>query len=298
MERFLKYFINHLKVERGLSQNTVLSYRNDLCQLGDFLMDNGIEEWKQASREDLLDFLDYQRRRGMEAASIARELAAMKMFYRYLAGEALIDHDPTAAMDSPRLWRILPDMLSTEEVSALLSVYSPRSGDALTLRNRAMLELMYASGLRVSELTGLKLADVDFERGIIRVWGKGSKERIVPAAARTLKLLNRYITSARRELVEKSPLIPYLFVSRTGKKLNRERIWAIIKEAALNAGIDKEIHPHTLRHSFATHLLENGADLRVIQEMLGHANIATTEIYTHVSKERVLNVHRKFHPRK
>lgn len=298
MERFLKYFINHLKVERGLSQNTVLSYRNDLCQLGDFLMDNGIEEWKQASRDDLLDFLDYQRRRGMEAASIARELAAIKMFYRYLSGEELIDCDPTAAMDSPRLWRILPDMLSTEEVSALLSVYSPRAGDALTLRNRAMLELMYASGLRVSELTGLKLADVDFERGIIRVWGKGSKERIVPAAARTLKLLSRYITSARRELVEKSPLIPYLFVSRTGKKLNRERIWAIIKEAALNAGIDKEIHPHTLRHSFATHLLENGADLRVIQEMLGHANIATTEIYTHVSKERVLSVHRKFHPRK
>ncbi len=298
MERFLKYFINHLKVERGLSKNTLAAYRNDLCQLGDYLLENEITGWERASRDDLLDFLDYQRRRGMEAASIARELAAMKMFYRYLSGEALIDSDPTAAMDSPRLWRILPDMLSAEEVAALLNVYSPRAGDALTLRNRAMLELMYASGLRVSELTGLKLADVDFERGIIRVWGKGSKERIVPAAARTLNLLNRYITSARRELVEKSPLIPYLFVSRTGKKLNRERIWAIIKEAALNAGIDKEIHPHTLRHSFATHLLENGADLRVIQEMLGHADIATTEIYTHVSKERVLNVHRKFHPRK
>ena len=298
MERFLKYFINHLKVERGLSKNTLAAYRNDLCQLGDYLQENEITDWAGAGRDDLLDFLDYQRRRGMEAASIARELAAMKMFYRYLAGEALIDKDPTAAMDSPRLWRMLPDMLSTAEVSALLNVYSPRSGDALTLRNRAMLELMYASGLRVSELTGLKLADVDFERGIIRVWGKGSKERIVPAAARTLNLLNRYITSARRELVEKSPLVPYVFVSRTGKKLNRERIWAIIKEAALNAGIDKEIHPHTLRHSFATHLLENGADLRVIQEMLGHADIATTEIYTHVSKERVLNVHRKFHPRK
>ena len=297
MERFLKYFLDHLKIERGLSSNTLASYRNDLCQLGDFLLDHGIASWAEANRDDLLDFLDHQRRRGMEAASMARELAAIKMFYRYLAAENLTAADPTAAMDSPRLWRILPDMLSPGETGALLNAFSARAAEPLTVRNRAILELMYASGLRVSETADLKLADVDFENNILRVRGKGSKERIVPAAARTLKLLRKYITVHRTELAEKNPLVPYLFISRTGKRLNRERIWAIIKEAALIAGIDKEIHPHTLRHSFATHLLENGADLRVIQEMLGHADIATTEIYTHVSKDRLLTVHRKFHPR-
>ena len=298
MERFLKYFIDHLKVERGLSQNTVDAYCSDLCTLGDYLQDNGITDWGSASRDDLLDFLDFRRRRGMEAATLARELAAIKVFYRYLVSEKLLTCDPSAVMDSPRLWRILPDMLSIEETERLLHAFSDRSGEALTLRNRAILETMYASGLRVSETADLKLGDVDFETGMVRVTGKGSKERLVPMAPRVLNLLRRYITSARRELTEKNPSSPYLFVSRTGRRLDRERLWAIIKEAALIAGIDKEIHPHTLRHSFATHLLENGADLRAIQEMLGHSNISTTEIYTHVNKNRLLAVHRQFHPRK
>ena len=298
MERFLKYFMNHLKVERGLSLNTVDAYCSDLCTLGDYLQDNGISSWDKVSRDDLLDFLDFRRRRGMEAATLARELAAIKVFYRYLVNEKLLDHDPSAVMDSPRLWRILPDMLSIEETDRLLRAFSDRAGEALTVRNRAILEMMYASGLRVSETANLKLGDVNFETAMVRVIGKGSKERVVPVAPRVLNLLRRYTSSARNELVEKNPLSPYLFVSRTGKRLNRERIWAIIKEAALIAGIDKEIHPHTLRHSFATHLLENGADLRAIQEMLGHSDISTTEIYTHVNKNRLLAVHRQFHPRK
>lgn len=298
MERFLKYFIDHLKVERGLSQNTADAYCSDLCTLGDYLQDNNINDWGSASRDDLLDFLDFRRRRGMEAATLARELAAIKVFYRYLVSEKLLNSDPSAVMDSPRLWRILPDMLSIEETERLLHAFSDRSGEALTLRNRAILETMYASGLRVSETADLKLGDIDFETGMVRVIGKGSKERLVPMAPRVLNLLRRYITSARRELTEKNPASPYLFVSRTGRRLDRERLWAIIKEAALIAGIDKEIHPHTLRHSFATHLLENGADLRAIQEMLGHSNISTTEIYTHVNKNRLLAVHRQFHPRK
>ena len=298
MERFLKYFIAHLKVERGLSPNTVEAYCNDLCTLGDYLRDNGITGWDKVSRDDLLDFLDFRRRRGMEAATLARELAAIKVFYRYLVNEKLLTSDPSAVMDSPRLWRMLPDMLSIEETDRLLRAFSDRAAEALTIRNRAILEMMYASGLRVSETADLKLGDINFETGMVRVTGKGSKERIVPVASRVLNLLRRYTTSARTELTEKNPMSPYLFVSRTGKRLDRERIWAIIKEAAFIAGIDKEIHPHTLRHSFATHLLENGADLRAIQEMLGHSDISTTEIYTHVNKNRLLAVHRQFHPRK
>ena len=298
MERFLKYFITHLKIERGLSPNTVEASCNDLCTLGDYLRDNGITDWDKVSRDDLLDFLDFRRRRGMEAATLARELAAIKVFYRYLVNEKLLTSDPSAVMDSPRLWRMLPDMLSIEETDRLLRAFSDRAAEALTIRNRAILEMMYASGLRVSETADLKLGDINFETGMVQVCGKGSKERIVPVASRVLNLLRRYTASARTELTEKNPMSPYLFVSRTGKRLDRERIWAIIKEAAFIAGIDKEIHPHTLRHSFATHLLENGADLRAIQEMLGHSDISTTEIYTHVNKNRLLAVHRQFHPRK
>lgn len=298
MERYLKYFIEHLKVERSLSRNTVLAYRNDLCALGDFLLENGIAQWQDAKRDDLLDFLDFMRNRNMEESSIARALAAMKVFFRYLYAEKFSTADPTAAMDSPRLWRILPDMLSIKETGRLLKAFPEHSGDPLALRNRAILEVMYASGLRVSETADLKLADIDFESGMIRVIGKGSKERLVPIAYPVLTLLGKYISVSRVELTAKMPVSPYLFVSRTGRRLNRERIWAIIKEAALTAGIKKEIHPHTLRHSFATHLLENGADLRAIQEMLGHSDIATTELYTHVDKNRLLAVHRKFHPRK
>ncbi|MBE6391674.1 MAG: site-specific tyrosine recombinase XerD [Lentisphaerae bacterium] len=298
MERYLKYFIEHLKVERGLSRNTVIAYRNDLCSLGDFLMDNGVNKWELATRDALLDYLDFQRQQGLEESSIARSLAAIKLFFRYLYAEKFSSVDPTAAMDSPRLWRILPDMLSIRETERLLKAFPENSGEALTIRNRAIIEVMYASGLRVSETADLKLADVDFDSGMLRVIGKGSKERLVPVAAAVLTLLRKYISVSRHELTAKIPLSPYLFVSRTGRRLDRERIWAIIKEAALIAGINKEIHPHTLRHSFATHLLENGADLRAIQEMLGHSDISTTELYTHVDKSRLLAVHRKFHPRK
>ena len=297
MERYLKYFIDHLKIERGLSRNTQTAYRTDLCALGDYLMTNGITSWADADRENILDFLDDLRDDGMESSSIARHLAAIKMFYRYLAAEKLISEDPAAVMDSPKLWRVLPDYLSISEVDALLRAFSGKSGDPLEVRNRAIIETMYASGLRVSELTGLKLAEISFETGMLRIIGKGSKERIVPVANKTLLRLKRYIETARCELIENIPLSPYVFVSRNGRKLDRERIWAIIKEAALRAGISKDIHPHTLRHSFATHLLENGADLRAIQEMLGHADIGTTEIYTHVDRGKLLAVHRKFHPR-
>ena len=215
---------------------------------------------------------------------------------RYLAGEKLIDSDPTLLMDSPKLWRVLPDYLSLAEVDAMLNIF-PANGEALDIRNRAILHLLYASGLRVSELTGLTLENVSFENSLIRVHGKGAKERIVPVASAVLTLLRKYILNARGELTRLIPESPYLFVSHRSKKLNRERIWAIIKDAAFQAGIAKNIHPHTLRHSFASHLLANGADLRAIQEMLGHADIATTEIYTHVDRGHLAAIHHKFHPR-
>ena len=296
MEPYLRYFVQHLTVERNLSKNTVKAYAGDLLALEDFLTAAGITSWRQCDRDNLLDFLDSLRDRGMETSSIARHLTAARMYFRYLTMEKLIPADPTVLMDSPKLWRILPDYLSTTEVDALLAVYSAR-GDALEIRNRAILHLLYASGLRVSELTALKVADVDFENLLLRVHGKGSKERIVPAAPQVMKQLRHYLTGARIELTEAIPLSPYLFVSRRGRKLDRERIWAIIKDAALQAGIDKNIHPHTLRHSFASHLLANGADLRAIQEMLGHADIGTTELYTHIDRGRIASIHHKYHPR-
>ena len=296
MEPYIRLFARHLTVERGLSRNTVRAYGGDLLTLEEFLSSGGVTSWRRCGREELLDFLDSLRDRGMEMTSIARHLTAARMFFRFLAGEHLIPEDPTLLMDSPRLWRVLPDCLSVAEVDALLRVCSAK-GDALEVRNRAILHLLYASGVRVSELTSLKLADVDFENLLIRVRGKGSKERIVPVAPQVMRLLRQYVGAARVELTEKIPLAPTLFVSRRGRKLDRERVWAIIKDAALRAGITKNIHPHTLRHSFASHLLANGADLRIIQEMLGHADIGTTELYTHVDRGRLMAVHRKFHPR-
>lgn len=296
MDTFLRYFIQFMTVERGLSKNTIAAYGSDLAALAEFLRQNKINDWRQVDREILLDFLDHLRDCGMETASIARHLTAAKMFYRYLAGEKLVDSDPTMLMDSPKLWRILPDYLSLDEVDAMLNVF-PANGDALNIRNRAILYLLYASGLRVSELTNLKLENIDFENYLLRVLGKGSKERIVPVAPKVLNMIRRYIASARNELVYLIPASPYLFVSHHSKKLNRERIWAIIKDAAFQAGIAKNIHPHTLRHSFASHLLANGADLRAIQEMLGHADIGTTEIYTHVDRSKLASIHHKFHPR-
>ena len=296
MENYIRYFIQYMTVERGLSPNTVKSYGSDLLSLADFLQERNITSWSQPDRDTLLDFLDFLRDKDMETTSIARHLTAIKMFYRYLAGEKLVDSDPTALMDSPKLWRVLPDYLSLDEVDSLLDVF-PAGGEALDIRNRTILHLLYASGLRVSELTGLKVADVNFENGFVRVRGKGSKERIVPVAPKVLRMLARYTQNARNELIYLIPNTPYLFVSHHSRKLNRERIWAIIKDAAFRAGIAKNIYPHTLRHSFASHLLANGADLRAIQEMLGHADIATTEIYTHVDKGKLAAIHHKFHPR-
>jgi integrase/recombinase XerD len=297
MEKFIEYFLRYMTVERGLSKNTVRSYKFDLDALAFYLNERGITAWDQADRDMLLDFLDALRDCDMETTSIARHIASMRMFYRYLASEELVKTDPTLLLDTPKLWRVLPDYLSLSEVDALLNIYPENSEDPLDLRNRTLLYLLYATGMRVSELISVKLADINFENSMLRIIGKGSKERIVPIAPYVMRLLDRYIRTARECLIYLSPKSPLLFLSNRSKKLNRERVWAVIKDAAWLAGISKNIHPHTLRHSFASHLLANGADLRVIQEMLGHADIGTTEVYTHVDSGRFGQLHQKFHPR-
>ena len=297
METFIGYFLRYMTVERGLSRNTVRSYKFDLDTLAFYLRERGISAWDQPDRDMLLDFLDALRDCGMETTSIARHLASMRMFYRFLATEELVAVDPTLLLETPKVWQVLPDYLSLSEVDTRVDIYPGYSYVPLDLRNRTLIYLLYASGMRVSELVSVTLADINFEKSMLRIIGKGSKERVVPIAPYVMKLLERYIRTARECLIYLVPKTPLLFVSKRSRKLNRERVWAVIKDAAYLGGITKNIHPHTLRHSFASHLLANGADLRVIQEMLGHANIATTEVYTHVETRRFGQLHQKFHPR-
>jgi len=296
--RGIDIFIEYITVERGLARQTAYSYRSDLRAAADYFAGLGRGSWAELSRDDLLDYLELRRTEGMESATIARNLVALKMLFRCLADEKLVPVDITSVMDGPKLWRVLPDLLSEAEVDRLLAAFpSAASAPPLELRNRAILEVLYSSGLRVSEAADLPLAGVDFETEVLKVRGKGAKERIVPVGRPALRVLRRYLECARPELCAAVPRSPYVFVSNHGRRLDRERIWQVVKLAAERAGIEKNIHPHSLRHSFASHLLAHGADLRVIQEMLGHADIATTEIYTHVASEKLLGIHRKFHPR-
>ncbi len=296
MDKILQHFCGYLLMERGLSENSIAAYRSDLEDFSDWLKEQGKNSYSEVSRDDIIDFLGARKEQEMEPSSLARRLVAIKVFFRYLAQEKFIPDNITSVMDSPKLGHILPEFITAVEVDALMNVWSLEDRDFLAIRNRAILELMYACGLRVSEVAALNVSSVNLDDRVIRVVGKGSKERIVPVGHLALRALGRYLKEARPYLL-KSPDEPTLFLSRLGRRLDRERIWGIIKETARLAGITKNVHPHTLRHSFASHLLENGADLRVIQEMLGHADIATTQIYTHIDQRRLLEVQRKFHPR-
>ena len=296
-DRDLNLFIDYLVTERGLSSNTTAAYRSDLEEFRDWLTERGFKEWSQVDREAILDYLDAERDLGRETATLARRLVAVKMLSRFLTEEGILKKDVTAVMDSPKLWRILPDFLSEAEVDAFLKAFPASVKEPFEMRNRAILEVLYSSGLRVSELARLPLTAVDFDNELLRVVGKGSKTRIVPIGKVALRTLRRYLADVRPQLAEKNPRSPYVFLSKSGRPLNREWIWNVVKVAAARAGIHKNIHPHTLRHSFASHLLAHGADLRVIQEMLGHADISTTEIYTHIDSNRLAAIHHKFHPR-
>jgi len=298
LDREIAEFGQFVILERGLAGNTRFSYCFDLESAAAFLRDvKKVTAWSQVTRDMLLDYLDDLRDRGLESSTAAHHLIALKMLFRYLKSEERISVDVTEVMESPRLWKILPDFLSEEEVMALLKAFPAASDDPLDVRNRTILELLYSSGLRVSETANLTLKAVDLEREMIRVTGKGSKTRLVPVGKPALRQLKRYLETSRPVFAQKNPSSPAMFLSYRGRPLDRERIWQVVKLAGTLAGITKNIHPHTLRHSFASHLLAHGADLRAIQEMLGHADIATTEIYTHVDRSKLISVHRKFHPR-
>ena len=294
MREHLSDFIGHLCLERGLAKNTTTAYASDLAVFFAALDAAGINDAATVTRDDILDFLEASQQHGLEAATIARRLVAIKVFFRFLVQEGLLHADVTEIMESPRLWRLVPDFLTVAEVDALLRAFAGK--EPLELRNRALLELLYASGLRASEMVNLRLDGVNFREGILRVIGKGNKERVVPFGKSAWDAMSTYVEKSR-PLLDHSGTGLTLFLSHNGRPLTRARLWMIVKDAAVRAGISKNIYPHALRHSFATHLLSNGADLRVIQEMLGHASIATTQIYTHTDKERVAGAHRQFHPR-
>lgn len=293
MKKLIHEFINYLSVERGLAMNTLESYGRDLRQYSEYLQSDE-EELDSVSRTTIVNYLMYLQSQGKATATIARRLAALKAFYQFLVRERRIDSDPTANLESPKLEKRLPKVLTVNEVERLLA--QPEPGQPAGIRDRAMLELLYATGIRVSELVALNEPDVNLELGYIKCSGKGSKERIVPLGSLAIQSCRDYMGAARTRLVRDRDEMA-LFVNHHGHRLTRQGFWKIVKKYADDAKIDKEITPHTLRHSFATHLLENGADLRSVQEMLGHADISTTQIYTHVTRGRIKEVYAKAHPR-
>ncbi len=292
----LRDFLGHIRLERGLSELTALAYKSDLELFLGYL-DNELKlsDFSEVVRDDILDFLEMGQADGLSSSTLARRLVSIKVFFRFLAFEKVIPHDITEIMDGPRLWQVLPDFLGVSEVDSLLAAYSGKH-ELLAIRNCAILEVLYASGLRASELTSLRLDKVDFNEGYLRVLGKRDKERVVPFGQEASQAMLRYLREVRPKH-DKSGVALEFFLSVNGRPLTRERIWMIVQEAARLAGIEKRIYPHLLRHSFATHLLNNGADLRVIQEMLGHASVETTQIYTHTDVNRMAQAHKQFHPR-
>jgi len=288
-------FIDFLKLERGLSPHTQTGYRNDLDQCGAFLEARGEKSWRTVSSASVAAWIQSLSGEDYSVSSLARKLTALRVFARYLVVEGVRVDDFTALLTGPKLVRRIPGTLTATEVAKLLA--APSGGDALAIRDRAILELFYSSGLRVSELGGLTIQQIDLENGFLRVFGKGSKERVVPVGSRASEALASYLTAARSYFVKPRKTGSELFLSERGTGISRKMLWVLVKKYALRAGITKPVKPHLLRHSFATHLLSGGADLRAIQEMLGHANLATTQIYTAVDDQRLIGQHAKFHPR-
>ncbi len=294
MDSYVNSFINYLAVERGLAPNTLESYGRDLRQFQSYLQSSDMDMVKDSDRTIIMGYLQSLQGKGRAVSTISRNLAAIKSFYQYLLREHYVEKDPAATLEAPKLEKKLPKILTIKEVEELLR--QPNSFLPAGMRDKAMLELLYATGIRVSELISLNISDVNLDMGYIKCFGTGAKERIVPLGSIAAKAVQEYIQKGRLKLV-RSYEEPALFVNHHGKRLTRQGFWKIIKKYAQEAHILKDITPHTLRHSFATHLLENGADLRSVQEMLGHADISTTQIYTHVTKNHLKEVYDKTHPR-
>ena len=292
-QQVIERFADALWMERGLSDNTLAAYRNDLGGLADWLLvrKRGL---LSARREDLLGYLSQRVAEGARPRTTARLLSSMRRFYRYQIREGHLQDDPSVRIDTPRIGRPLPDTLSEQEVEDLLT--APDTDTPLGLRDRAMIELLYACGLRVSELVGLLREQLDLNQGAVRLVGKGRKERLVPLGEEALDWLGRYLDTGRSEFTRIRD-DGHVFLSRRGAGMTRQAFWYRLREYALKSGINKHLSPHTLRHAFATHLLNHGADLRVVQMLLGHSDLSTTQIYTHIARERLKDLHAKHHPR-
>lgn len=294
MDNQTQQFLDHLLVEKGLAANTIESYSRDIAAFVSFLEKNGISGFEEVDTAALLSWLIELRKEGKAARTRARHLIAVRGLYRYLNAEGVVRSNPVMLIDIPKTGLALPKIMSVGQIEQLLS--APDTSTSRGLRNAAMMELLYGAGLRVSELVRVKVVDVDLNANIVRVFGKGSKERMIPMGTHASEKISEWLSHGRRHLLGHLTS-PYLFVARAGKPMTRQGFWKLLKKYALSSGVQVNVTPHTFRHSFATHLLEGGADLRSVQTMLGHSDIATTQIYTHISKEYLMNLHRRFHPR-
>ncbi|CAM3157846.1 site-specific tyrosine recombinase XerD [Leuconostoc rapi] len=286
-------YLHYIRIERGLSDNTIKSYQQDLKQFGAYMTAEKLN-LNAIDHVVILTWLNHLRELNKSNNSVIRMVTSLRKFFGYLSQEKMILHNPMVDVKPPKKAEHLPAVLSVAEIDALLQV--PTEKTALGVRNRALIEVMYATGLRVSELVNLKMSDLHLQLGLIQTIGKGDKERIIPIGEVAAEWLERYFAHSRLTLL-KEKVSPFVFLNDRGTQLSRQGVWKIIKKLVLAAGIDKDVSPHTLRHSFATHILENGADLRIVQELLGHADISTTQIYTHISKKRLSEVYDAFHPR-
>ncbi len=292
-DRWGASYLNYLRTECHLAENTVAAYGRDIARFREWL---GTRRMVSLTIQDLSEYMGWLHDRSLASTSVARHIASLKTFFRYLQLEGVIQENHAELLASQKLWERVPNVLSPQSVDQLLN--APRKHDPLYLRDRALLELMYATGARASEICSMRLLDLRLEENVCQCHGKGNKQRLVPLNPDAVEMLNAYLTHQRPELAERSPdPVNWLMLSRRGLQLRRQAIWELIKKYALRSGVSVTISPHTLRHSFATHLLAGGADLRQVQEMLGHANITTTQIYTHVDASRMKRVHSQFHPR-
>ncbi len=294
MHQSLDRFLNYLIVEKGLSKNTIEAYSHGLNRFLNYLRRKGMEEVREISKLDIREFLLFLKKKGLSSKTLARNLVSIRVFLRFLTEESILSTNPAEEIESPKTAKTLPEILSLEEVEKLLEQPDPLIPRGM--RDRSMLEMLYATGMRVSELTQLQVNHVHLEAGYVLIYGKGSKERIVPIGNEAMKWARRYMGETRERLLKKRES-PFLFVNRSGKPMSRQHFWKSIKAYGRRAGIRKRIAPHILRHSFASHLLERGADLRSVQLMLGHVDISTTQIYTHVTGERLKKIHQRYHPR-
>jgi len=294
MLEMLERYLNYLLIERGVAQNTLEAYGRDLQRFLAFITQKGLSHFKDATPEIIVEYLVLIKNEGLSANSMNRALAALRGFYKYLLMEKLIEQTPLANIELAKVWMRLPDTLSKEEMKVILA--QPGDKTPAALRDTAMLELLYATGIRVSELINLTMNSINWQVGFLTVMGKGSKERIVPIGKTAYDCVRFYVDKARPQLMQKKST-EVLFLNRFGGKFSRQGFWKMVIRYSSKAGLMKKVHPHTFRHSFASHLLEGGADLRTVQVMLGHADISTTQIYTHITRDRLREIHQKYHPR-